>query len=110
MPGQKHLELPEFFSCLHTLVALSLLPKTSSKLKSPEKMSEEEAAAAAAEPVPEGKEPITLRVRDQVSAGEKVVCMENYPLIHKRSFEIPRPGLARVRHGPTTAPWEPMVG
>ena len=34
------------------------------------KMSEEEVAAAA-EPVPEGKEPITLRVRDQVSAGEK---------------------------------------
>ena len=30
-------------------------------------MSEEQAAAAAAEPIPEGKEPITLRVRDQVS-------------------------------------------
>ena len=29
------------------------------------KMSEEQAAAA--EPIPEGKEPITLRVRDQVS-------------------------------------------
>ena len=68
-------------------------------------MSEEEAAAAA-EPVPEGKEPITLRVRDQVSAGENDMCIYAYmnvvlKLIHKRLFEIPRPGLAR------TAPAQP---
>ena len=36
-------------------------------------MSEEQAAAA--EPVPEGKEPITLRVRDQVSLIIIIICL-----------------------------------
>ena len=39
--------------------------KTGTRCAEGGKMSEEQAAAA--EPIPEGKEPITLRVRDQVS-------------------------------------------
>ena len=77
-------------------------------------MSEEQAAAA--EPVPEAKEPITLRVRDQVSiialnllvkricmSCMYACCLENYPQARFRrvdpapcgnqwSDEIPRRG------------------
>ena len=40
-------------------------PRSKTGTRCAGKMSEEQAAAA--EPIPEGKEPITLRVRDQVS-------------------------------------------
>ena len=98
VPGQKYRWLPEIFSCVHILVAslcsqtrlvrLTRARQSKNQLKNQAdgKMSEEQAAAAA-EPVPEAKEPITLRVRDQVSIDVSVlffrICgLESYHL-HK---------------------------